>query len=77
MQYKHVPTEEMRNAWEDYPNGDRVNGDQHYASLFNQMMDVSTSNEKEFLVHPIAKRFYKKLDGCLSVKGFSEKDFFQ
>jgi hypothetical protein len=77
LQYKHVPTDEMRNAQGDYPTGDRMKGDYHYSSLFNQMMDVSTSNEKKFLVHPIAKRFYKKLDECILVDDFSKTDFFQ
>lgn len=77
LQYKHVPTEEMREARGDYPSGDRVKGDHHYDSLFNQMIDISTGGEKKFLVHPIAKRFYKKLGESICVNDFSKNDFFQ
>lgn len=76
LQYKHVPTEEMRNAREDYPNGDRVKGDHHFASLFNQMMQISATDRTKFLVHPIATRFYKKLEKSISVENFPD-NFFQ
>ena len=72
LQYKHVPTEEMRKAINDYPRGDRKPGDHHYSSLYNQMFLRIKENANECLVHPLVKRFYGKLQSSPIVREFDK-----
>jgi hypothetical protein len=73
LQYKHLPTTEMRDAIDDHPRGDRNPGDHHYSSLYNQMFVKGDEQSYEFLVHPIVKKFYEKLNSAESVKEFDKE----
>lgn len=75
LQYKHSPTQEMRDALTEYPRGDKNPGDQHYNSLYNQMILRVKENSNECLVHPIVKRFYGKLKSSSIVEAFDEEYF--